>query len=326
MSKIVLFLLKNTRGGDEMTRRIESLGIQAEVVYDADPEETIASCRGADAVLTVLTPFTREIISSLDTTVRAIIVAAMGFDHIDVTAAKERGIDVYNVPDYAVQEVAVHQISLMLASLRKLNIYDRFMHEGNWRSPDYIIGAPVHRLSTLTYGLLGFGRISREVAKYAIAFGMRVIAYDPFVEKIDIEKSGVVCADDRNEVFRCSDIISPNVPLSDSSRYLIDENAILHMKDGVIIVNTGRGALIHEQALIKGLQSGKVSAAALDVFEKEPFFDKTSPLMNMDNVILTPHIAYHSDESEKEVMMRAVDGAIAVTRVEKPLGISKVTK
>ncbi|MBQ7676601.1 MAG: hypothetical protein IJT32_00045, partial [Lachnospiraceae bacterium] len=239
MAKIVLFLFSDTRGVPEMRRRIEAAGIEAQVVFDAfDEERIVGACDGADAVLTILTPFTGKMIARLAPSVKAIVVAAMGYDHVDVKAAAKRGIAVANVPDYAVQEVAVHQMALMLASLRKINIYDRIVHGGGWMRPDFVSGYPVHRLSTLTYGLLGFGKISRLVAKYTRAFGMRVIAYDPFIPKDFIEEAGVVCAQSANEVFAQADIISLNVPLADESCYMIDAGEIARMKDGVIIVNT----------------------------------------------------------------------------------------
>lgn len=302
-----------------MTRRIEAEGIEAKVVCDVtEPADIVRACKGADAVLTILTPFTEEMIGRLDASVKAIVVAAMGYDHVDAAAAAKRGIIVANVPDYAVQEVAVHQMALMLAALRKINIYDRIVHNGGWTGLDFVSGYPVHRLSTMTYGLLGFGKISRLVAKYTLAFGMRVIAYDPYIPEDFITEAGVACAKEADEVFEAADIISPNVPLADESRYMIDADAIAKMKDGIIIVNTGRGALIREPDLIEGLRSGKIGAAALDVFESEPFCDTDNPLMGMENVILTPHIAYQTEESEKEVMERATAAVIAAAKGKVP--------
>ena len=320
--KIVLFLHKQTRGVPELLNMIEEAGMTPEVIYDAEkPERIISGCKGADAVLTILTPFDKDIIKSLDSSVKISVVAAMGYDHIDVAAASERKIYVANIPDYAVQEVAVHQIALMLSALRKICLYNKILHNGEWTELDFTAGYPVHRLSGMCYGLLGFGKISRLVAKYTLAFGMSVMAYDPFIPKDFIIEAGVKYADNADKIFENCDIISPNIPLADESRYIIDKNAISKMKDGVIIVNTGRGALIEEHALIEGLESGKIRAAALDVFENEPFCDKTNPLMKMDNVIMTPHIAYHTEESEKEVMTRAVAAAISGAEGKIPLNV-----
>ena len=195
MAKIVLFVFSDTRCVTKMTQRIEAEGMTAKVVYDVTAhDDVLAACRGADAVVSILTPFTGEMIAALDSSVKAIVVAAMGYDHVDVNAAAKRGIIVANVPDYAVQEVAVHQMALMLAALRKLCIYDRIVKSGGWTVLDFSSGYPVHRLSTLCYGLLGFGKISRLVAGYTLAFGMRVIAYDPFIPRDAIEKAGVIFA------------------------------------------------------------------------------------------------------------------------------------
>ena len=295
-------------------------GIEFERFNDrCSAEDALAACKGADAILTCNQPFPRDVIERLDPSVKAIVRVAMGYEIIDLDAATERGIYVCPVPDYAMEEVAVHQTALILAALRKVCWYDRKVREGEYDHVGYLSGYPVRRISTLSVGLLGFGRIAKNVAKYMLSFGTTVYAFDPFLPEDAFTSRGVIMAKTKDEIFEKCDIISPNMPLTDSSYHIIDADGIAKMKDGVIIVNTGRGALIDPKALIAGLQSGKIRAAGLDVFEPEPLA-KDSPLMEMQNVVLTPHIAYQTIESSEELQRKAVEYSIAGAKGEIPAG------
>ena len=166
----------------------------------------------------------------------------------------------------------------------------------------------------MTVGLLGFGRIAKNVAKAMLGIGATVCAYDPFLDQTIMEDLGVKHCTSKDDLLAQSDIVSANIPLSDTSWHIIDKDAISKMKDGVIIVNTGRGGLVDTDALLKGLQSGKVKAAGLDVYETEPFNDMSHPFMKMENVILTNHVAFQSTESFEELRYRtalyAMQGAL----------------
>lgn len=324
MDKIVLFVYRNTKGVEDLVRQIREHGLEASVIVDPEEETVLPACREAIAIVTILTSFDRERIQRLDPSVRAIVTATMGYDHIDIQAARKRGITVVNVPDYAVQEVAVHQLSLILATIRRLKMFDRIVCAGAWNELSYESGIPMHRLSTMTYGTIGFGRIARLTADYARAFGMRVLAADPLVSKEEMAATGVEWMETPEELYRQADILSLNVPLTEQTRHLINDEAVSMMKDGMILVNTGRGAVIEEASLLKGLRDGKIGAAALDVFEQEPFSDTTHALMHMDNVILTPHIAYQTVESEEEVMRRAVSAAIEAAEGKVPENSIKI--
>ncbi|MCR5686810.1 MAG: C-terminal binding protein [Lachnospiraceae bacterium] len=303
---IVMFACSTTPCLDAWKSEFESAG-GAGIVLDAGTdEEVLAACEGREVIVTLVTPLGADLIERLSTSVRRIVIAAMGCDLVDVEAARARGIEVFNVPGYAVEEVAVHQFALMLNLFRHVNNYSDFVKAGRWTSPDLAIDRPVRRLSCLTYGLIGFGQIARKVTEYASAFGMKVIAYDPYVPACEITASGAVAASSADEVLMAGDVISPNLPLTDETRHMISEREFGLMKDASYIVNTGRGAVVDTQSLIAALESGKIAGFAGDVFENEPFNDTDSPLMRMDNVILSPHIAYLSDESLHELISRTV--------------------
>lgn len=319
--KVVMFYNENGSPKCENYYHLfDENGITFERVLDGcSADEAVAACRGADAVITPLQPFPREVIERLDSSVKAIVRVAMGYEIIDVDAASERGIYVCNIPDYAMEEVAVHQAALILAALRKVCWYDRKVRRGEYTHIGYLSGYPARRISTMSVGLIGFGRIAKNLAKYMLSFGAKVYAFDPFLPEDAFTSRGVIMAKTKDEIYEKCDIISPNMPLTNSTYHIIDADGFAKMKDGVIVVNTGRGPLIDQNALIEALQSGKIRAAALDVFETEPL-PKDNPLMSMENVVLTPHIAYQTVESFEELQRKAVEYSIAGAKGEKPAG------
>ena len=295
------------------------------IAYEQHPEflsaeEQLAACRGADAIVTSILKFPREIIGQLDESVKCIVRTAMGYEIVDVAAASERGIYVCNVPDYAMQEVAMHQVALIMALCRKLKIYDQFVHSGEWTRQSMVPGYECRRISTLTVGLLGLGRIARNVAKAMLSMGAAVCTYDPYLSRETVEALGVKYCATKDDLLVQSDVISANIPLTDESYHIINADAISKMKDSVIVVNTGRGGLVDTDALVAGLQSGKIKAAGLDVYEVEPFRDMDHPLMKMDNVILTNHVAYQSTESFEELQYKSALYAMQGALGEMPAG------
>jgi D-3-phosphoglycerate dehydrogenase len=245
----------------------------------------------ADALLT-------EGIERVDATViaamhqcRVIGVYAVGTDGVDVDAATAKRILVANVPDYCTIEVAEHTIALVLAAWRRIPRAERVARSGNWAIDDL---QPVRRLAGRTLGLLGYGRIAREVAVRALGFGVNVLAHDPYLDAHG-EVDGVrLCG--REELLRASDILSIHLPATAETIGSVEAASLALLPDGAILVNAGRGAIVDEVALLAALQSGRLAAAAVDVLSCEPA-PTDHPLLALDTVICTPHMAYYSEES-----------------------------
>lgn len=303
------------------------LGDAAELktVWCNSPEEVVEASKDADAIMAAdiaHVPLTREILSQLKN-VKIISVYGVGTDTVDVKAAKEYDIVIANVPDYGISEVADHTMALALSLIRRVPMLDKALREHGWTkirgNINYIREkfGEIKRLSTLNFGLIGFGRIAREVAIRAKAFGFKVIAYDPYIPKEIFEKMNVHCSD-LNHLLREADIISIHVLLTNETRHMIGEQEFKKMKKGAFIINTSRGAVIDENALVKALKEKNIAGAALDVFEKEPL-SKDSPLLKMDNVILTPHIAWYSEEAMVDQKRKTALNVLRVLKGEAPL-------
>jgi D-3-phosphoglycerate dehydrogenase / 2-oxoglutarate reductase len=246
----------------------------------------------------------------------------VGYDDIDVDAATEQGILVANVPDTFVEEVSNHTMALLLAANRKLLQMDRYVRSGAWAAGGRGGGRsreaakPIHRLSALTLGLVGFGNIARLVAQRAAPFGFRIIAHDPYLGPDAVEGTGVTLVD-LDELLRTSDIVSIHVFLSSETRKLINAERLALMKPSAYLVNTARGPVVDEAALIEALRAGKLAGAALDVMEVEPL-PADSPLIEMENVVLAPHLASYSEEGDHLHRLRVAQLAIQVARGALP--------
>ncbi|MCM8822394.1 MAG: C-terminal binding protein [Candidatus Omnitrophica bacterium] len=235
---------------------------------------------------------------------RIIIRFGTGLDNIDIEAATENGIMVSRVIDFCTQEVSNHTIMLLLACGRKLKEFSNLLLMG--KLPNNF--SPVGSIEGETLGLVGFGKIARSVAMKAKAFGMKIISYDPYVKRNDFEQSGVNAVS-LNTLLKRSDYISLHCPLVAETYHLIGEKELRLMKKTAYLINTSRGKLVDEKALIKALRERLIAGAGLDVFEKEPP-DVENPLLHMENVICTPHCAYYSDKSVSNLKKKVVDELI----------------
>jgi len=222
---------------------------------------------------------------------RLIVRWGVGYDQIDVEAATARGIAVANAPTYCSDEVAEHAIALLLALARQVVWSHERMREGGWQRPS----GPVHRLTGRTLGIIGCGRIGSKVAARTLGLGLRVIAYDKYRADDALRAFGVTPRT-FEEVLAEADYLTLHVPWTAETRHLIGAAALASMKSEAMLVNTSRGPVIDEGALIGALSSGRLAGAALDVFEEEPL-DQASPLRSLEGVILTPHVAAYSIES-----------------------------
>jgi D-3-phosphoglycerate dehydrogenase len=290
-------------------------------------EELIVSCREASAVLLNQAPMTAGVIASLSRC-RVISRYGSGYDNVDIAAAARAGIWVTNVPGYCTEEVAEHALGLLLSCVRAIPARDRFIRQGLWN-----LNAPVKRIAGSVLGIVGFGATGRALWSKARGLDFsRVLIADPRAEaklaalegKAEPAYLKKTAAASFEELLRHADCISFHVPLNNETAHCVNAHSIALMKDGVILVNTSRGAVIDEAALVPALASGKVAAAGLDVFETEPL-PLDHPFRALPNAVLSDHGAYYSAESVSVLKTRAalnvreaLEGRIPRTPVNKP--------
>lgn len=246
----------------------------------------------ADAVMVHFDQIDKDVISNLKNC-RIIARSAVGYDNIDLDAASAAKIPVTNVPDYCVEEVSNHTLMMILNSAKKFNQLEANVKKGLWG--DFAIAKPIHAVRGQTLGLLGCGRIARCLAVKAQVFGIKVIAYDPYIKPEAIKDFGVTLVS-REELLAQSDFISMHLLLNEDTRKSINADFFKKMKNSAIFVNTARGGLVDEDALIEALRTGEIAGAALDVLTEEGI-DKDAPLQKFDNVIITPHAAWYSEQA-----------------------------
>lgn len=278
------------------------------IVASGDVEEVLAVAGDADAILNTYLPWSAESIRRLQNC-RIIARYGIGFDNVDLDAAREAGIVVTNVPDYSVEEVATHGLALILAALRKVVAADRSVRAGEW-SVDHF--RPIHRLSTLTIGLVGYGRIGRRIAAPLAALGAEIIAHDPYLTA-GPDLPPLMSLED---VLGRADVTSLHLPLTEETRGIIGTEMLGKVKEGAILVNTSRGPLVDLEALAEALRSGRLSAAAFDVFDIEPV--DPARIADVPNLIATPHMAYYSEEALQESQRKAATQVIKVLTGEQP--------
>jgi D-3-phosphoglycerate dehydrogenase len=276
-------------------------------------EDILAVARDADGILVTYAKLPGELLRQL-TRCKVIGRFGLGVDNIDVPAANKLGITVTYVPDYCMQEVSDHAMALLLALARKVALSNKLVQAGRWEMPAVV---PLRRLEGQVLGLIGFGNIPRALVPKAKVFGLKVITYDPFVSDDALARLDVEGVSLDNLLAR-SDFISVHAPLVDSTRGLLNAAAFAKMKKGALIVNTARGPLIDEPALIAALDGGHVGGAALDVVATEPL-PKDSPLLGRDNVILTPHTAFYSVEALNELQTKCASDVARVLSGEPPV-------
>lgn len=309
-----VFVTDHPFGGPDLERElVEAAGYS--LVYEGDvrePGRLRELAREALGVINCYSLVPREVIEGLE---RCKIVAryGVGVDTIDLAAAAERGIVVTNVPDYCIDEVSDHAVTLALALVRRVPRLIRSTSAGNWQTTE---AKPSHRLSGLTFGLVGFGRIAREVARKAQPFGFRVIASDPVVDDEAMRAAGVEKVE-LADVLAQSDVVSLHAPLLESTRHMINAGTLATMKPGAVIVNTSRGGLIDTRALHAALEAGTIGGAGLDVLEQEPPA-ADEPVLSHPDVVVTPHTAFYSEESLVEMRRKCVTQVLKVLAGEQP--------
>lgn len=294
-----MFKIALTHPQDEadIEREFIPEGATLEIVHCPTEEDLIEKLKDFDAVISAYEPFTRNVISQLPN-LKIISQAAIGFNTVDIQAAKEFGIPVINNPTYCIPEVADHTMGLILNLNRRIMEFDKSVQvDKEWR---YDLYTDISRLGTQTIGLFGFGAIAREVAKRAKAFGARIITSDPFMAKDFVESHGAELVS-VEELFNQADIISIHSPLTEDTRGFFSIDKFEKMKKKPYIVNAGRGEIIKEKDLVEALDKGLIRGAGLDVLADESPDLNKSELVGRWNVILTPHVAYYSIQSQYEI-------------------------
>jgi D-3-phosphoglycerate dehydrogenase len=296
---------------DPALGELRRLDPEIRMAKSTSAEDILAVARDADAIMVTYARLTRELIAQLGRC-RAIGRFGLGVDNIDLAACKEKGIAVNYVPDYCIREVSDHAMALLIALIRKIPLANRLVQAGRWEMPAVV---PIRRIEGTVLGLVGFGNIPRRLAPKAQAFGMTVIAYDPFARPEAFAAAGVERVDFDTLLAR-SDYVSIHAPLTPETRGMMNASAFAKMKKGAYIVNTARGALIDEAALVEALDTKQIGGAALDVVAVEPLA-KDSPLLNRDNVIITPHTAFYSVEALEELQRKCASDVARVLSGER---------
>jgi D-3-phosphoglycerate dehydrogenase len=314
MSYRVVILDGPTGPGNVEEQELASIGARVVRARTGGIDELRSLVADADAILCDATPITAPLLDQAPK-VQVISEYGIGYDNVDVAAASQRGIWVANVPGFCVEEVADHALALILAAGRRLFPLDRSVHAGHWDPVG--VAAGVDRLSNQTLGLIGFGQIGRRVARRAAGFGFRILAYSPHTTPEVARQYGAERAE-RDEVLAASDFISLHVPGGPATRHLIDARALALCKSTAWLINTARGSVVDEPALLDALHANRLAGAALDVRQAEPA-PPGDALRDLPNVILTPHAAFYSAQSLLELRQRAARNVVAVLAGGQPV-------
>jgi D-3-phosphoglycerate dehydrogenase len=314
--------------GDTETERriIEPAGFQLISLQTKSEEELIDHVRDCHAVISQYARIGRRVIDSMRHC-QVIARYGIGVDIIDIEAATARNIQVTNVQDYCTDEVADHASALLLCLARRLIDYNAATHRGEWQ---WQSARPIFRIRGRTMGIVSFGRIGRAIAERGKALGLHVIAYDPFVESSVFEVVGVESVG-REEVFRRSDFLMMQVPMTPETWHFAGEAELRSLPRNSIVINTGRAQTVDNAALLKVLQDGHLAGAGLDDVEEEPakrrnWSPRENPLFGLQNVIVTPHAAYYSEESIQLARRTAAEEVVRVLQGQRPrYGVNSVS-
>jgi D-3-phosphoglycerate dehydrogenase len=296
---------------DQARSVLSKVGAEVRLAADSKPETILGVVREADALLTTYAKITGDMIRQMKRC-RIISRFGIGVDNVDIPVASEHKIVVTKVPDYCLDEVSDHAMALLLSAARKITLANKQVHAGRWEMPAVV---PIHRLRGSVLGLVGFGRIPQLVAPKAKSFGMRVVASDPYIPKNVFESAGVESVD-FGELIKISDFVSIHSPLLPETKGMFNADVFRRMKPTAYVINTARGPIVDEKALADALDAKEIAGAALDVMPTEP--PVNSPLFGRDNVIITPHTSFYSEESLVELQTKAAEEVARVLTGQAP--------
>lgn len=291
---------------------LEPAGVELVPAPSGDEKTLARLAADVDGIMTCFASVTPAVVRA-PTDLKVIARYGIGVDNIAMGLATSRDAVVTNVPDYCVEEVAEHALALLFACARRITLYDRAVHEKDWNSK---VGMPLYRISGKTLGIVGFGQIGRRVAAKAQALGLRVLAHSPSLTPYEAQQAGYNAVG-LAELLAESDFVSLHLPLTPQSERMFSQERFAQMKPGAIFINTSRGGLVESAALADALESGHLAAAGIDVLPQEPP-NPDEPLLRQQNLVVTPHIAFYSEESLAELQTRTAQSVANVLQGRMP--------
>jgi D-3-phosphoglycerate dehydrogenase len=297
----------------EEQKVLQEIGCTPKVCNFTSDEEALPVLKEADGIIVNLFPMTGTLIEQLQRC-KVISRYGVGYDNVDVEAATRSGIQVTRVPDYCCDEVCEHALALLLGLVRKIPFKDRLIRQGKWNLHKE---QRCYRMQGKVLGIVGFGSIGSTLCQRSRSLGFsRILVYDPYVEKQVIEREGAAKCD-FDTLVRESDYVSLHVPLNNETRGMISADVLSRMKPGGLLVNTSRGPIVEEPALVEALKTGEIAGAGLDVYEQEPL-SRDSELRRLDNVVLTDHTAFYSEESVADLKTQAARNVVEILQGKPP--------
>lgn len=284
-------------------------GIPFELKQCRTEDDVINECKNAQALIVQYAHITKKVMENLPE-LKMVVRYGVGVDTIDIPEATKRGIQVCNVPDYGMNEVADHALALMMAFTRKIVLMNDFTKNQKW---DYVRSIPIHRASSQTVGVVGLGRIGRNFATKAHALGYNIIGFDPYYK--ESKETAFIKALPLEEVIMQADIISLHIP-ADGNKNLFNKDVFKKMKKTAILLNVARGGIINEDDLYDALKSGEIGGAGIDCVANEPM-NPGNKLFELDNYIATPHMAWYSEEAAQELKRKVAEEAVRFLKGEK---------
>lgn len=291
------------------TEILTKAGLDFELKQCKTEEDLIEQCKDGEIFINQYAPITEKVMKALPN-LKMVVRYGVGVNNVDVKAATKLGVQVCNVPDYGMNEVADQAIAMMMAMVRKVIFMNNYTKNVKW---DYIKSIPVRRNSTQIVGVVGLGRIGRNFAEKAHALGFNVIGYDPFYK--ETEETKFIKQVSLDEIIETSDIISIHCPL-DGNKDLFNKEEFKRMKNTAVIINVSRGGIINEEALDEALTNGEIAGAALDCVEHEPMLPG-APLFKHENLIVSPHMGWYSEEAAEELKRKVAEESVRFSKGEK---------
>ncbi|MEX0332385.1 MAG: C-terminal binding protein [Puniceicoccaceae bacterium] len=292
---------------------MDSIGATLSVGPWDTVDEIVQHAKDADGIFVQFSPFTKALIDQLENC-KAIIRYGIGYDNVDLEAATAKGIQVCNIPDYCIEEVADHAVSLALALGRQLPALDKRLRKGNWSLSPV---TPMHAFREMNFVTYGLGRIACGIHRRAKAFGFKLHAYDPFVDDALFTETGVSRLHSVEEMFSIADVLSINAPMTGENKHLVNKDTLAAMKPTSILINTARGPLINTVDLAEALNNRIIAYAGIDVFEEEPI-PLDHPLLSCENALLTSHMSYYSESSITNLQKCAAEEMVRCLRGGAP--------